>query len=61
MIQNNIHRLIDKLFGEFLESQCKNPVFIINTSSLMTLFANGMDQSQVFQRGLSFSPTIMKS
>jgi len=32
-------RLIDKLVGEFLESQCKNPVFIIDTPTLMSPLA----------------------
>lgn len=32
-------RLIDKLVGEFLESQCKNPTFIIDTPRLMSPLA----------------------
>lgn len=32
-------RLIDKLVGEFLESQCKNPTFIIDTPTLMSPLA----------------------
>ena len=32
-------RLIDKLVGEFLESQCKNPTFIIDTPSIMSPLA----------------------
>lgn len=32
-------RLIDKLVGEYLESQCKNPTFIIDTPSIMSPLA----------------------
>lgn len=32
-------RLIDKLVGHFLESQCKNPTFIIDTPQLMSPLA----------------------
>ena len=32
-------RLIDKLVGQFLESQCKNPTFIIDTPQLMSPLA----------------------
>lgn len=32
-------RLIDKLVGHFLESQCKNPVFIIDTPTIMSPLA----------------------
>lgn len=32
-------RLIDKLVGEYLESQCKNPTFIIDTPTLMSPLA----------------------
>jgi len=32
-------RLIDKLVGEYLESQCKNPVFITDTPTLMSPLA----------------------
>jgi len=32
-------RLIDKLVGEFLESQCKNPTFIIDTPTIMSPLA----------------------
>lgn len=32
-------RLIDKLVAEYLESQCKNPTFIIDTPSIMSPLA----------------------
>lgn len=32
-------RLIDKLVGEYLESQCKDPCFIIDTPSIMSPLA----------------------
>ena len=32
-------RLIDKLVGEYLESQCKNPTFITDTPQLMSPLA----------------------
>ena len=32
-------RLIDKLVGEFLESQCKNPTFITDTPAIMSPLA----------------------
>jgi len=32
-------RLLDKLVGEFLESECKNPTYIIDTPSIMSPLA----------------------
>ena len=34
-------RLLDKLVGEFLESQCLNPTFLIDQPQIMSPLAKG--------------------